>query len=357
MKKRFLPFIPVIIIIVLGVVLLGKRRHAMKNAPVAVPLSYTIKTVRPDTRTIVQTSTFLARLEAANNTTVSSKLSGRVTEVPVVANQSVQPGDLLVRIDSQEITAGLATARAKLMTARKQYQYSASVLERNRDLFQAGGLSQEQLTASEIAFSGAEAAVLEVEQNIKSLKNQLGYADIRASFAGIVGTILLRQGDLATPGRPLLTLNSLPQKLTFSFMAGAAKIEPGQDVLLQQEKIGTITRLYGDARNGLTVAELELAERLDLANGSYLTIKVITGSATGCAVPAQALLHRKQGQSVMLYQDEQFVEQPVTIVVQGHDFAVIEPVVTAPVAVAAEAKLSILPSYGQVRVAAEGQHE
>ena len=357
MKKRILPFIPVIIIVVLGVVLLGKRRDAMKNAPVAVPLSYTIRTAAPETGTVSQTSTFLAKLEAAHSATVSSKLSGLVTEVLVVENQQVQSGDLLIRIDSQEIMAGLATLQAKLLTAHKQYEYSVSILERNRDLFQAGGLSQEQLTASEIAFSGAEAAVQEVEQNIKSLENQLTYSNIRASFAGIVGTVLLRQGDLATPGRPLLTLNSLPQKLTFSFMVGAAEIMPGQDVRLRQTKIGTITRLYGDARNGLTVAELALDQRLDLANGSYLTIEVVTGRSTGCTVPVQALLHREQGVSVMIYREGHFVEQPVTVTVQGHNFAVVEPGITTPVAVAAEAKLSILPSFGEVRISAEGRHE
>lgn len=357
MSKRIVPFILVIILVVLGAGLLAKRRHTVNSAPVATPLSYMITTTVPRTMTIAQVSTFLAKLESATSAAVSSKLSGRVTEVLVVESQLVQPGDLLIRLDSQEITAGIAALRAKLVTTQKQLAYSESVLARNRDLFQAGGLSQEQLTASEIAFSGADAAVQEVEQNLTGLGNQLDYCNIRASFAGLIGTVFLRQGDLATPGRPLLTLNSLPQKLTFSFMPGSEAIVPGQEVRLHGTRAGEITRFYGDARNGLTVAEVRLDERLDRSSGSYVTIEVVTRTATGSAVPLQALLHRKQGTSVMAYQEGQFEEQPVDVAAQGNGFAVIEPSVSAPVAMASEAKLSLLPSYGEVRVSAEAQHE
>ena len=357
MKRGILPFIPVVIVVVLGAVLIGKRRQAVRQAPVAIPLSYTIKTTMPETRTVAQIRSFLAKLESATTAAVSSKLSGRVTEVLVVENQHVQPGDLLVRIDSQEIAASISAMEAKLITAQKQLDYSATVLERNRALFEVGGISQEKLTASEISFSSAQSGVQEVAQNIEGLRNQLDYCNIRASFAGIVGTVLLRQGDLAIPGRPLLTLNSLPQKLTFSFMPGSVEIVPGQEVLLNDVHVGTITRLHGDARNGLTVAQVKLDQRLNQASGSYLTIDVVTRTMTGTAVPMQALLHRGEGTSVLLYQEGRFVERPVTIAVQGRDFAVIEPGVTLPVAVAAEAKLSVLPSYGQIRVLTEGQHE
>ena len=76
---------------------------------------------------------------------------------------------------------------------------SKKQLERNLALFEVGGLSQEKLDGSEVDHSTAISAVKDLEQKIRGFKNQLDYLNIRAPFGGIVGTIFLRRGDLATP--------------------------------------------------------------------------------------------------------------------------------------------------------------
>jgi RND family efflux transporter MFP subunit len=355
--KKIILIVLLIILIAAGVTLLKKRRQTIAEAPVATPITYTVKTVLPETKTVSQTSTFLARLESANSAGISSKLSGRISELLVRESRKVRQGDLLVRIDDQEIRASIDALQAKLASARKQRDYSETLHARNKALFEAGGLAQEKLEASEVTYSAAAAAVKELEQNIRGLKNQLDYSNIRAPFAGIVGTIFLRQGDLATPGRPILTLNSLPQKLTFNFMPGPEDIQPGQDVLLQGIKAGKIATLYNDAKAGLWVAEVTLDRRLDQPNGSYLTIEVVTKAASGCGVPVQALLHREQGESIMFYQGDHFEEKSVNVKVQGKKFALIDPCVSSPVAVASEAKLSLLPTYGSIRISSGGKNE
>jgi len=355
--KKIILIVPLIILIVAGAVLLKKRKQTIAEAPVATPITHTVKTVLPETKTVTETSTFLARLESANSAQISSKLSGRISELLVRESQKVRQGDLLVRIDDQEIRASIAGLQAKLTSARKQRDYSETLYERNKTLFEAGGLAQEKLEASEVAYSAAVATVKELEQNIMGLKNQLDYSNIRAPFAGIVGTIFLRQGDLAQPGRPLLSLNSLPQKLTFSFIPGPADILSGQDVLLGGIKTGKIATLYNDAKGGLSVAEVALDKRLDRPSGSYLTIEVVTKVASGCAVPVQALLHRQQGESIMLYQVDHFEEKSVTVKAQDKEFALVDPCVTSPVAVASEAKLSLLPTYGSIRISPGEKNE
>ena len=349
MKKSVL-IVLLIILVVAGAMLLKKRRQTIAEAPSATPITYTVRTVLAETRTIFQTSTFLAMLEAESSVGISSKLSGRVSELLVHESQKVRQGDLLVRIDDKEILTAIDALRARLVSARKQSDYSKALHERNRALFKAGGLAREKLEASEVAGSAAVAAVEDLEQRIKGLESQLDYLNIRAPFAGIVGTLFLHQGDLASPGRSIISLNSLPQKLTFSFMPGPEEIQPGQDVLLWGVKAGEITRLYNDARGGLAVAEVALDRQLDRPVGSYLTIEVVTKVATGCAIPVQALLHRQKTESIMLYQEGRFEEKPVTVRAQDKEFAMVDPCVTFPVAVASEAKLSLLPTYGRIRV-------
>ena len=227
MKKNILILL-VIVLLVAGVVLLKKRRQAVDSAPTAAPVSYTVKTILPEQQTISQTAIFLAQLEADNSAEISSKLSGRIGSVLVVENQRVKPGDLLIKIDDQEIKSALAGLDAKLRVAVEQRDYNHSVYQRNLALFKVGGISQEKLDASALAYSVAAANVEELQQNIKGERSQLDYFNIRAPFSGIVGAILQRQGDLATPGRPLLTVNSLSQKLTFSFVPETNALASGQ---------------------------------------------------------------------------------------------------------------------------------
>ncbi|OQY17577.1 MAG: hypothetical protein B6I36_08825 [Desulfobacteraceae bacterium 4572_35.1] len=356
MKKIILTIL-IILLIAAGITLLKKRQHSIASAPVAVPINYTVETITPKTMTVTQTKTFLAKLEAQNSAALSSKFSGKIGKLLVHENQKVQVGQLLVHIDSQEISSNIAALQAKLKAARKQRDYNKSQHERNTILFKAGGLSQEVLEASEVTLCSATAAIKELKQNIKGFKNQLNYCDIRAPFNGIIGTIYLRQGDLATPGKTIISVNSQPQKLTFSFMAEAAHITAGQTVLVQKEQVGKITRIYADAKNSLSVAEIKPDKPFHQPCGSYITIEVVTKTATGCAVPIQTLLHRKQGTTIMVQQKKHFEEKAVQVVVTGKEFILISPCVSSPVAVASEAKLSLLPSYGNVRVLAGDQHE
>ena len=355
--KKWISIVLVVLLLAAGALLAGKRKKSVTGAPVAIPVTYTVRTVLPETKTISQTSTFLAKLEPVTQAVVSTKLSGQIKAMLVRETQTVQQGDGLLQIDDQEIQAGIAALQANLSSAREQSRYSKDLHERNQAMFEAGGLPQEKLDASAVAHSATMAAIEGLEQQIKALENQLGYCHITAPFPGIVGTIFLQQGNLATPGRPILSLHSLPQKLTFSFVPESTEIQSGQEVLLQGTKIGTITKLYADAKAGLWVAEVVLDSRHDQPSGSYLTIQVVTKTLSGCAVPTQSLLHRKQGTSLMLYQDNHFEEKAVSVMAQNSEFALVEPSVTLPIAVAAEAKLSLLPSAQGINVITGEVHE
>jgi RND family efflux transporter MFP subunit len=358
MKKIFL-IIPLVILMAGGVILLKKRKHAIAEAPVAKPMTHTIRTVQAETKTVAQAATFLAKLEATNSASISSKLSGRISKLAVRESQQVHRGDLLVRIDATEIQAAIKGLQAQLVAARDRRKYTQTQYERDLALYNAGGLSKEKLEASRLNSSTARSAVLDLEQKIKSQQNQLNYLQITAPFDGTVGTILQRQGDLAAPGKPLLTLNSQEQKLTFSFMPDSEHIQPGQEVLLQSTgaKIGTIVNLYNDAKNGLSVAEVGLDAPIERPNNAYLSIRVVENQASGCAVPVRALLHRKDGTSIMVFRDDHFSSQPVEVSVLGEDSALISPCPREPVAVAAEAKLSLLPTYGRIRIIAGESNE
>ncbi len=331
--------------------LFQRAERATAETPLPQPPTWTVRVEQPKVRRLRQSARFLARVEARNKASVASKLSGRIGQLLVREGQRVKQGDLLLRIDDSEIRASIEGLRASLDSARGQRDYRRRQLQRNRELHKTGGVSKDLLEASEAAYQSAVATVNELLQKIRGLENQLEYSRIQAPFDAVVGQVFQHEGDLAVPGKPILSLNSLPQKLILRFVPGAAPLQPGQPVWADGAAIGRLASIYDDAEGGLWLAEVELDRRLDQPIGSYLDIDVLLRSGEGCSVPLQALLHRPDRSSVMRFDGERFVEQAVRVEVTGQQHALISPCVEQPVAVAAEARLALLPAAGaRVRI-------
>ena len=354
--KKIIMIILVVVLALSGAMLLKKRKHAVAEEPVAPPVQHTVRGVMSETREVVQLMPVLARLESKNLGKISSKLTAQVVAVAVLETQEVEKGELLIRLDDRDIQAGYAAQKARLTAARSRLDYTRALYKRNQALFAAGGLSREKLQESEVVVAVAVADVRELEENIRSTKAQLDYAQIRAPFAGTVGSIAIRAGELVSPGRVILTLNSLDQKLTFTF-APSATIRQGQEVFRDTIPIGIISKVYTEARGGLWIAEIGLTQPISQPSGTNLTVGVEIGRETGCAVPVQSLLHRQDHVSVMEYEADHFHEKKVEVTVLGRDYALIQPCSTVPVAVAAESKLVVLPTYGQVNLITGENHE
>ncbi len=341
----------IIALLVSAAMLLKKRKQSREDMPTPAPLTYQVKVVSPSSGRLEQTRPFLAHLASRDSAEIASRQSGRITEMLARENQSVKKGDLLLRIDDQEIVSSIQSLRVSLKAQEKDVLYTGSIHERNKSLFKVGGLAQEKFEASEVAYLDKQAALAATRRKISDLEVQLGYLNITAPFAGTVGTLFSHQGDLANPGKPLLSLNSPGQKLTFSYVAGDPVIRKGQEAFLGGRggrKIGRITTLYSDAKNGLSVAEVSLDSPLALPNNSYITIDLLIFAESGCLIPVDALLHQKDGTRVMLQTDGKFTPFPVRVLGENREQALIEPCPGSPVAVAPEAMLGKLPGYGEV---------
>jgi RND family efflux transporter MFP subunit len=355
--KKIITILLIIALVVGAVTLLKKRKQNIKNAPLPNLVPHTVEIVSPKERELKQTRSFLSQLVAKDIARLSSKLSGRIKEILVSENQPIKKGDILVRIDDREIISNVQALNSTQKAQIKEMEYIRNLHARNKVLFETGGLAKEKLDASEVQYFHKKAALETTRQKIIGAKAQLSYLTIVAPFDGIIGTIYLQAGSLATPGQKLISVNSSARKLIFSFVPKRANIIAGKNVIFEDRIIGRISRLYSDAKNGLSVAEASLEAYLARPNGSYLTINVVTFEGSGCTVPINALLHKKSKTQIMVYENNYFKPVHVTIIAQTKRYAIIDPCPTFPVAIGAEAKLSQLPVYGKIRVRNGEQHE
>jgi RND family efflux transporter MFP subunit len=138
--------------------------------------------------------TFAAVIEAERSAEIATRMSGTVTSVMVDVGSRVARGETLLTVDAVDVTAALAAARAELDLAERSFR-------RIDNLAADGAASQQELDRARASVEAARAGVATAEA-------QEAYAVVRSPFSGVVRTRDVDPGDLAVPGRPLLTVVS-----------------------------------------------------------------------------------------------------------------------------------------------------
>lgn len=147
-----------------------------------------------------------AAAEAVRQSVVSAQVSGRITQLLVKAGDSVRQGQVLVRIDAQAAAQQATASQAQVAAARAQLDVARKELERQQQLFRQRYISQAALDQAEAQFKATEAAVRGTLAQAGAANTQTGFFTITAPFAGKVSEVTVELGDMALPGKALLTV-------------------------------------------------------------------------------------------------------------------------------------------------------
>ncbi len=145
-------------------------------------------------------------LEPLRQATVAAQIAGNVVQLAVKAGDRVRAGQLLARVDERDTQAGLQRSEAALAQAEAHARNARTHLERTRELRVQGFVSQAALDAAETDARAAQAGVLQAQSGRTQAQLARGYAQLTAPFEGIVLATHLDMGDLAAPGRPVVTV-------------------------------------------------------------------------------------------------------------------------------------------------------
>jgi len=158
--------------------------------------------VLPTTETIDAVGTVQPR----RKTDVASHVLATIREVKVTPGTHVKAGQSLVVLDDREIQAQLREAEAAVTGARADLDVRQRDYKRYEQLFQQNALAREEFDRAEGALRNAEAQLKRLEEQVSRIRVTLSYTEINAQTDGIVADRYVDPGDLAVPGKPLLTL-------------------------------------------------------------------------------------------------------------------------------------------------------
>lgn len=172
------------------------------GAPAVADLS----TVAVESRTLPVWSEAVGTVRSRRTTQVSPRIMGTILEIDVSQGDAVEKGQLLARLDDREVSARLAGAKADLSQAQARLDQAASAWRRYSELMAKNATTKEQLEAVTADYESAQAAVAGAEEAVKAAGIVVEYAVIHAPLAGVVAEKLAEPGDLALPGKPILTI-------------------------------------------------------------------------------------------------------------------------------------------------------
>jgi RND family efflux transporter MFP subunit len=276
---------------------LGALGLAVAAAVAAQPPLDTI-TVAP--RPFAQSVAVEATVEAVRQATLGSQVAGRIVELPVKAGDTVRAGQVLARIDARAADAAVAASRSQLAEAEANLANAKRVNERNKALAAQKFVSQAAVDQSESAYQAALAQVEAVRANAGSAAVARDWTTIVAPYAGVVGETLAELGDMATPGKPIVTVfdpremravASVPQATVAKAKLDGARVDlPGLATTLTPAR-ATVVPL-ADAKSHTTRVRFDLPPVAGLAPGQYARVRLPVGVATMLAVPGSALVRR-----------------------------------------------------------------
>ena len=132
--------------------------------------------------------------------TVSSRLQGEVEAVPVEEGQSVQRGQILVRLDSTDVGLDLEEARASVEEARAQFR-SMTLTD--------GELTSDSLRRQRREQARVRSGLASARVNLERQRSRLEATRVRAPFAGQVASVAVSAGDRVSAGDSLLAVMDL----------------------------------------------------------------------------------------------------------------------------------------------------
>lgn len=364
MRKKAISTLLLILIIVATLVT-GCRRNAPEEVA-AVEEDYIPVEIQTVTAETISSKIALnGKVHANEEVMVMPKMAGTVSRVNVKLGDSIAKDQVLFVMDQKDIQRaveqaeqsidlahrGVEQAENAINSARIQYETTKervedalATLERTRALYEAGAVPKSQLEQAELAASTrpletAEAQVRQAEISYQQSLNQLtqaksGYeharsnldnALVKAPIAGIISSLSVVEGQLASNAQAAATIVDLDEVYLQVDVAEnmVNRLNLGQEVAVtiaaafEEEVVGKIDYIAptADARTQLYTVKVYLPNKdKKIKPGMSGSIGLDLESRENVLAIRSGAVMDKEGEKVVyLVKDEEAIQQKVTL--------------------------------------------
>jgi RND family efflux transporter MFP subunit len=255
-------------------------------------------------------------LHARQTAIISAQVVGRIQQVLVREGDSVRAGQTLAVLDDATLKASVDQAQAAVKAAENQQAaaqtnaaLATSTLARYQQLQTQKSVSPQELDevsrraeASSAQVEALRAGAVAAKAQEIGARAMLAYARITAPFAGVVTARMADPGTLASPGVPLLQIDSAgPLQLQTTVDESAIgsvrlgiKLPVSIDAAPSLNPAGTVAEIVpaADSASHSFLVKIDIPSSPQLRAGMYATAAIATGSRKAIVVPQSAIVLR-----------------------------------------------------------------
>ncbi|MCA9134809.1 MAG: efflux RND transporter periplasmic adaptor subunit, partial [Planctomycetales bacterium] len=183
--------------------------------------------------------TAVGSIEPIHQSSVAAKILAKVAEVNVTAGQMVKEGEVLVRLQDDDLQSRLKQAQAAHDSAVAHAEQARADYQRASRLIEGNAISRAEFESAATAVRTREAEVERSARAVDEAKVVLDYATIAAPYDGMVVDKQVQAGDTVQAGQTLLTLFDPGQMQLVANVREslAMKLKIGQEVRAKLETL------------------------------------------------------------------------------------------------------------------------
>ncbi|AEI13843.1 efflux transporter, RND family, MFP subunit [Flexistipes sinusarabici DSM 4947] len=325
MIKKIISILIVILVVFSAVMLLKKRKARMAEAkpPAVKPIVVESFTLKKDN--VLLTLPYIATVKSDAGAEINTKIAGRIEKLPVQTGERVKKGDLLVKIDDDELKSKINGLQKEKQSLKWEIQSVKSVLRAKRtnlenlkkkhartaELLKVDGASIEEYESEETSIAALKSEI-EIQKNkintlqdkikileskISEIKASLKYTKIYSPVSGTVSEKYASEGENIIAGKKILKITGKDKKYL--------------EIQLPQDKTAKTIKTNGEFYNikglndtdasGTLRYKTSYIKKLKASTGEILPVEIVTYRGNNKLLPYNAVLDKDNDKFVFVY--------------------------------------------------------
>lgn len=171
------------------------------------------KTVTAQKANVTTMITATGTIEPITQVEVGTQVSGVVEKIYVDYNSVVKEGQLIAELDKTNLKASLTQAQAAYDNAVSQRNYTQTINDRQKTLFDNQVISKSDYDDSQYNYQTAKGTVTQRYSDLQQARTNLGYANIYSPIDGVVLSRAIDEGQTVAASLSTPTLFTIAQDL------------------------------------------------------------------------------------------------------------------------------------------------
>jgi RND family efflux transporter MFP subunit len=284
---------------------------------------------------------FTGIVEARVQSDLGFRVGGKILERSVDVGQRVQKGQILMRLDPEDLRLSAAAQHANVEAARAKYTHAAADETRSAMLVKSGVMSRQEYDQDRAALDTAKAQLEAAEAQARVSNNSSEYAVLLADADGVIVRTLSEPGQVVAAGQTVIQLAhdgprealvNLPEGVRPDLGTIASARLYGQEQMYQA-RLRQLSDAADPASRTFEARYVLEGEAASAPLGSTVTVTLLTKQTSGnqaVLVPVGAIYDRGSGPGVWVVDDKSEVKfRSVTIASIGQEEVVVSSGVDA----------------------------